>query len=46
MLNESEGVTHLWRRLSEVTEKLGDDQFEAVFVDDGTSAIRPPSLQA
>jgi dolichol-phosphate mannosyltransferase len=37
MLNESEGVTHLWRRLSEVTEKLGDDQFEAVFVDDGST---------
>jgi dolichol-phosphate mannosyltransferase len=37
MLNESEGVPSLWTRLTDVTEKLAAYQFEAVFVDDGST---------
>ncbi len=37
MLNESGGVPFLWSRLTDVASKLADDQFETVFVDDGST---------
>jgi polyisoprenyl-phosphate glycosyltransferase len=37
MLNEAEGIAQLWKRLSEVTSSLKHEEFEAVFVDDGST---------
>ena len=37
VLNESDNVAVLWARLSEVTARIPDVEFEAVFVDDGSS---------
>ena len=34
--NESENISHLWKRLQEGVAGLGDYRFEAVFVDDGS----------
>ena len=37
VLNESDNVAALWGRLREVTVRLSDTRFEAVFVDDGST---------
>lgn len=37
VLNESENLVALWGRLREVTRQLTSTQFEAVFVDDGST---------
>ncbi len=37
MLNESEGIRSLWSRLTEVTSQLPSHNFEAVFIDDGST---------
>jgi glycosyltransferase involved in cell wall biosynthesis len=37
VLNESDNVQALWSRLSDVTSSMPDVEFEAVFVDDGST---------
>lgn len=37
VLNESDNVEALWKRLREVTAGIADARFEAVFVDDGST---------
>lgn len=37
MLNEAEGINSLWKSLCKVTANLPAEQFEAVFVDDGST---------
>lgn len=45
VLNESENLTALWSRLRDVTSNLSDIEFEAVFVDDGSTDDTPGSIR-
>jgi len=45
VLNESENLTALWSRLRDVTSGLSDIEFEAVFVDDGSTDDTPGSVR-
>jgi len=46
VLNESENLPALWSRLRAVTSGLSDVEFEAVFVDDGSTDDTPGSIRA
>jgi len=46
VLNESENLPALWSRLTAVTASLSDVEFEAVFVDDGSTDDTPGSIRA
>lgn len=46
VLNESENLPALWSRLRAVTSSLIDVEFEAVFVDDGSTDDTPGSIRA
>jgi len=46
VLNESENLPALWSRLRDVTGGLADVDFEAVFVDDGSTDDTPSSIRA
>ena len=46
VLNESENLPALWSRLRGVTSGLSDVEFEAVFVDDGSTDDTPGSIRA
>lgn len=45
VLNESENLPALWSRLRAVTSSLSDVEFEAVFVDDGSTDDTPGSIR-
>jgi dolichol-phosphate mannosyltransferase len=46
VLNESENLPALWARLRDVTSGLSDVEFEAVFVDDGSTDDTPGSIRS